>query len=82
MEMHANSKAKLSEDHSLRDDANWARITFLIQDIWTSGPAHIASKIGSSDFSCGNYMTLITLADLLKKVISLFTKDNVHEFSP
>eukprot|EP00965_Chrysotila_dentata_P047887 1588612-Pleurochrysis_carterae.AAC.1 len=28
-------------------------------------------------------MTLITLADLLKMmVISLFTKDNVHEFSP
>eukprot|EP00965_Chrysotila_dentata_P004643 151322-Pleurochrysis_carterae.AAC.1 len=27
-------------------------------------------------------MTLITLADLLKKVISLFAKDNIHEFSP
>eukprot|EP00965_Chrysotila_dentata_P046700 1550881-Pleurochrysis_carterae.AAC.3 len=35
----------------------------------------------ATDFLYGNHMTLITLADLLKKVISLFTKDNIHEFS-
>eukprot|EP00965_Chrysotila_dentata_P029585 983512-Pleurochrysis_carterae.AAC.1 len=49
MEMHANFKATLPEDHPLRDDANWARITFLMQGIWTSEPAHSPFKIDATD---------------------------------
>eukprot|EP00965_Chrysotila_dentata_P205198 6182815-Pleurochrysis_carterae.AAC.2 len=74
----------MPEDNDCRDDEAWARITFVIQGIWTSGEEQQRSafKYRLSDLSYGNDMTLAALSSMLNKVFHVFTPFFLQILSP